>query len=189
MGAGKTSWLIEKKEQLISGGADKLIVVKPKLDSRTKGGLWAHNGQRSVAVTVDHERPELILDEVKITRGKKVVVMIDETNFWNKKLIEVVEKILANGVSVYAAGLLLDSERSDFGPTRDLVEMADTAEQIYAKCDFEEKGKRCDIPAEFNFAKGKKEGQVRVGAFDFYGAACETHYEELKRRWTDGGPR
>jgi deoxyadenosine/deoxycytidine kinase len=69
----------------------------------------------------------------------------------------------------------LDSDRQDFGPTRQLREMADVIKAFYAHCDFGVNGSRCRKPARYNYFKGKKPGQVVVGAFDLYGAACERH--------------
>lgn len=173
MWSDKTTWLIDR----LSGFS--AIAFKPSLDNRytKKAVLRSHNGVEAKAVLVDAKKPKLLWESV----SKKIIerVVVDETNFFDDRLISVIKKILNRGVDVYTAGLMLDSDRKEFGSTKKLARIADEVIEGRARCDFRFANGYCQTPAKYTYAKAKKSGQLVVGAADLYGAACVEHYHLL----------
>jgi thymidine kinase/deoxyadenosine/deoxycytidine kinase len=174
MWSDKTTWLINQYNK-----PGKSIAFKPILDNRYTNNsvLRSHNGDEAIAIMIDSQKPSALWRSIK---GKKINrVLIDETNFFPETLIKVVFRILNQGVDVYAAGLTLDSDRKDFGPTKKLMKFADEVIEGRARCDYRYSNGVCLNPAQYTFAKMKKEAQLVVGAADLYGAACADHYHLL----------
>ena len=174
MWSDKTTWLIEKHTAVTAS-----IAFKPSLDNRytDKAVLSSHAGAEAQALLVDARNPRLLLEKALAQKAERIV--IDETNFFDDRLIKVINKILRSGIDVFAAGLLLDSDRKEFGPTKKLSRLADEVIEGRARCDFRFANGYCLNPAKYTYAKRKKESQLVVGAADLYGAACVEHYHLL----------
>ena len=151
MWSDKTSWLIRQ-----FGRGENTLAFKPTLDTRytKKAVLKSHTGREIRAYLIDVKQPEKILKLVK--KYKTVKVILDEINFFNEKLVEVIKELLEQSVDVYAAGLLLDSERRPFGATPQLLSLADEVVESFASCDYFAKGERCQKKAKYTYAKIKK---------------------------------
>ena len=178
MWSDKTSWLIEN-----IGEKKKTLAFKPSIDIRytKKAVLKSHNGDEAGAILVNRNKPGIILKKVKKMKGVERV-LIDEVNFFADSLIEVIQDLKEQGIDVYAAGLLLDSDRKDFGPTRKLIKIADEVVEGFARCDYRFGNGPCLSPACYTFAKAKKKTQLVVGTGELYGAACKEHYDHLHFR-------
>lgn len=176
MWAGKTTWLIEHY-----GDGEGVLAFKPAIDTRyTKNPvLKAHTQLEVPARMVAVETPREILEAVLGAEAIIERVLIDETNFFDDRLLAVVESLLISGRDVFAAGLLLDSDRNDFGATRKLIALADDVVEQFARCDFINGEGNCRLPACYTYARKKKESQLVVGAAELYGAVCRVHYEVL----------
>ena len=174
MWSDKTTWLIEKHTAAVSS-----LAFKPSLDNRytDKAVLRSHSGAEAAAILVNTKTPRVLLEKALAQSAERIV--IDETNFFDDKLISVIKKILNQGIDIFAAGLLLDSDRKEFGPTKKLTGIADEVIEGRARCDFRFANGYCLNPAKYTYAKRKKESQLVVGAADLYGAACLEHYHLL----------
>lgn len=174
MWSDKTTWLIEK----ISASSASLA-FKPSIDNRytSKSVLRSHNGAEAEAILIDKNQPKILWE--KATKESVERIIIDETNFFDDKLIAIIKKMLNQGIDVFAAGLMLDSDRKEFGPTKKLTQIADEVIEGRARCDFRYANGYCLTPAKYTYAKRKKSGQLVVGAADLYGAACVEHYHLL----------
>lgn len=174
MWSDKTTWLIEK----IAGSAGSLA-FKPSIDNRytDKAVLRSHNGVEAEAILIDKNKPKILWEKVMSKSADRIV--IDETNFFDDRLITIIKKILSQGIDVFTAGLLLDSDRKEFGPTKKLTAIADEVIEGRARCDFRFANGYCASPAKYTYAKRKKESQLVVGAADLYGASCSEHYHLL----------
>ena len=176
MWSDKTTWLIKEYRQV-----KKTLAFKPSIDVRytKKAVLKSHNGGEVKAIMISNKKPADLLKHLeKFEEVNRV--LIDETNFFSAELVKVIRKLVARGIDVFAAGLLLDSERKDFGSTKQLLEMADEVVEGFARCDYRfDNGNVCQQPAKYTYAKAKKEKQLIVGTSDLYGVACEEHYQEL----------
>ena len=181
MFSGKTSWLIETY-----GDGKGKLAFKPDIDKRytAKPVLRSHDEQEVPAVLLSLTDLSTLYNDVMHGAAKRHLtkVLIDEINFFPDSIITMIEKILDLGVDVAAAGLLTDSDRGDFGPTRKLMALAVETREFFARCD----RVGCEQPALYTYAKKKKETQVVVGAADMYGAACALHYDELSAKKQTG---
>lgn len=175
MWSDKTTWLIDRCRE-----KKKSIAFKPNIDNRytAKAVLKSHSGTEAKAILVNKDRPKELLELAQKAEGLERVI-IDETNFFHRSLIKVIDQFIRQGIDVYAAGLMLDSDRKEFGPTKTLAALADEVIEGRARCDYRFANGICTRPAKYTYAKRKKDGQLVVGAADVYGAACEEHYHLL----------
>jgi deoxyadenosine/deoxycytidine kinase/thymidine kinase len=181
MGGDKTTWLIR---QYVPAETGTFI---PNIDHRSGASLKSHNGEKvtEMVAVVDHKQPEQILESLAKFNREGLIkrVLVDEVNFFGPNLVPVIEQIRHAGIDVFLAGLLLDSDLRDFGPTRQVARSADEAVAFFARCDYQNKRGLCHRPAIFNYFKGKKPGQVVVGAFDLYGATCGYHLKYFRTKF------
>lgn len=176
MWSDKTNWLIKKIKELNRGA----VGFKPRIDNRytKKAVLRSHDGLEVKAMLIDNKKPQELIKYVKKhPRTKRIV--LDETNFFDNRLVKVVEKLLDMGVDVYAAGLMYDADRKEFGATKKLTVIANEMVIGRARCDYRYANGICTIPARHSYTKQKKETQLVVGTADLYGAACSDHYHQL----------
>lgn len=174
MFSGKTTALIRAYKNFTKLGV-LVVCFKPRLDTRysLKGEVVNHNRSRIPAIFVDEANPKELLDKLDGER----VVLIDEVQFFDTSIIQIIETLLLQNTKVIAAGLDLDYHRQPFGPTLSLAEVAKKhggkATQHFACCD------GCKGKASFSYRKRKKLGQVLVGGAELYGACCEQCYQKL----------
>lgn len=166
MYSGKTTKLIMLAQVLKKLGK-KILTIKPAIDTRyTKKPMLASHDLKTVkAAFVDMNHPEELLSMVKKNSINHVI--IDELNFFHKtKTIPVIRQLLKNGVGVTGSGLAYDYRRKPFGPTLQLIKMADHVVWQHAIC------QKCGAPAEHTERVAGGTSQVVVGATNNYIASC-----------------
>lgn len=167
MFSGKTSKLVAMVEVLTRMGY-KVLTVKPKIDNRYGGSneIQSHDHRKTPAILVDGETPESIIDKILDSGADKVI--FDEVQFFDKpKVLRVIQTLQHKGIHVIAAGLLYDYQRKPFGPTPDLMGLADESLELFAIC------QNCGSLARHTQRLKGGKGQIVVGAADKYVAACE----------------
>lgn len=187
MFSGKSSELIN--QFVIKSKISKWICLyfKPKRDIRDpKGIMMTHNGIIQANVfSIDDERPELIVNVVKnYLDGKKVVIFIDEVQFFSPKIVDTINQLLFASCDVYAGGLSSDYLGCPFETVSNLIPIADTVQIKKAVCVFEKPdGSICGKPAIYSqmFLDGQAvtediNGRVHIGAKDEYKTFCREHY-------------
>ncbi len=113
---------------------------------------------------VDHSSNILLL-------GSDVdVVGIDEAQFLDDHLPEVVEALADQGIRVIIAGLDLDFRRKPFGPMADLCAIADSVDKLHAIC------MECGHWANYSYRLVLGEQQVMLGEATEYSPLCRTCY-------------
>lgn len=181
MFSGKTSMLIN-----VCAQNSLVLAFKPDLDTRysNQSILVSHNRVEANAVLVSVNHPEKIIETINLPQYSSIThVVIDEINFFTDQVVEIIKTLISRGINVTVAGLIIDSEKKDFGPTRSIVQIADIVTRLFSRCDMA----GCTRPAEFSYARKAKETQLLVGATDLYGAACADHYDELQIRKNPSG--
>ena len=170
MFSGKTTYLIQIFRKTPSG-----VVFKPNLDTRytERPVVVAHTKDEIPATFVSYGDPTQLL----LLVGQHRFVFIDEVNFFSPDLVEVVQTLLGLGISVYAAGLVYDTEQQVWGPMERLIALADEKIEVFARCDGE--GGACLQPATKSYRKIPSIAQVQVGGAGEYGACCAMHYQTL----------
>ena len=171
---------------MFSGKSDELIrrlrrceyaklqvqVFKHNLDTRiTIEHVRAHNGSMIKATPVANA--ELLLNYIA---QDTEIIGIDEIQFFDKNIIEVILQLVKEGKKVIAAGLDLDFRGIPFGPIPVLMAVADKVTKLKAIC------MRCgqdshftqrlvnNKPAKFN------DPIVLIGAEDCYESRCRQCY-------------
>ncbi len=165
MFSGKTEELIRrmKRAQI---ARQKLQIFKPAIDDRYgKEYVASHNANRIESVPVAHAQDILALLEDS-TR----IVGIDEAQFFDASIVEVVERLANRGIRVVVAGLDMDYRGKPFGPMPELLSIAETVTKLSAICVV------CGSPATRSQRVNSSEDQVLVGAHDSYEARCRAHH-------------
>ncbi|MEK7611330.1 MAG: thymidine kinase [Patescibacteria group bacterium] len=91
--------------------------------------LASHNGKKLAAVSVQNAGEILPLIEPDTT-----VVAIDEAQFFDWNITELVEKLARRGIRVIVAGLETDFRGEPFGPMPVLMAQADLLDKFSAIC-------------------------------------------------------
>ena len=146
----------------------KVQVFKPELDNRySKDDVVSHCGDKEVGVAVKDSSDILrLLDE------DTDVVAIDETQFFDNGIIQVVTYIADKNKRVICAGLDMDFRGEPFGPMPGLMAIAEFVDKIQAICMV------CGNPATRTqrLINGKPakftDPIVLVGSIDSYEARC-----------------
>lgn len=98
------------------------------------------------------------------------VVGIDEAQFFDQSLIELVSELADSGVRVIVAGLDLDYLRRPFGPMPHILAIAEYVDKMHAVC------MRCGAPAHYSQRIAGGGEQLQVGDADSYEARCRGCY-------------
>jgi thymidine kinase len=165
MFSGKTEELIRrvKRAQI---ARQKVQIFKPAIDNRYHETEVVSHSSLSTPATPVNNSVEILQRVFDSTR----VVAIDEVQFFDEKIILVVEKLARRGIRVILAGLDQDYMGKPFGPMADLLAIADSVHKIQAICTV------CGAPASKTFRKDpKNSSQVLVGEADLYEARCRAH--------------
>lgn len=155
------------------------LVMKPAIDDRySADSVATHVGETLEAVAVkdvDHVLRLLYKHPFKMT-GQ--VIGVDEVQFLDDEIVDVLESEANRGRRVIVAGLDLDSDGHPFGPMARLLAVADKVTKLTAVCVAEVspdgEPQTCGKPATRSYrlpdhASGE---QVQVGSAGVYEARC-----------------
>lgn len=165
MFSGKSEELIRRVRRATIAG-QKVQVFKPKLDDRYSEDAVVSHIKNEVSCLPVTDAGTLFS---KVEQGTHVVA-IDEAQFFDFDLVKVVNRLAQFDKRVIVAGLDMDSEGLPFGPMPILMAVAEDVDKLHAVC------VGCGEDASFSFHKGRKDGQVEVGA-DQYEARCRACWQ------------
>ena len=166
MFSGKTEELIRRltRAQI---ARQKLQVFKPMIDDRYgKEFVASHNANKIESVPVETAY-EILAKLEDSTR----VVGIDEAQFFDSTIVEVVERLAMRGIRVIVAGLDMDYRGWPFGPMPQLLAIAEQVTKLSAICMV------CGAPATRSQRIVHQGDTVLVGAHDSYEARCRAHHQ------------
>ncbi len=176
MFSGKSEELIRRvKRALIARRT--VQVFKPVIDDRFGVELVrSHDGDSFVArpVRSSAEIPGLIAPET-------TVIGIDEVQFFDDGIVDIVRSLVTNGRRVICAGLDLDFRGEPFGPVPTLLALAERVDKLEAICVVcGEPATRTQrivngVPAFYD------EPIIVIGAQEAYEARCRTCHEVPRR--------
>ena len=128
MFCGKTDEMLRLLRRFSIAGR-RVILVKPRLDTRTDAEtVVSRSGAQHLAVTVDDSSQ--IPDAVR----EADIVAIEEGQFFDLRLPEVVERLAEEGKQVIVTGLDRDFRGIPFGPMPGLLALADQVTKLTAIC-------------------------------------------------------
>jgi len=165
MFSGKTEELIRRLRRA-QIARQKVVVFKPKIDTRyDKSSIVSHNKQQIKSIII--ENPNEILEHSIFAQ----VIGIDEAQFFNNDLIDIVQKLADSGKRVIIAGLDKDYRNKPFEPMPQLLAVAEYITKTLAIC------VRCGSPANYTQRITNSTKRVLVGTTDKYEARCRHCYE------------
>jgi thymidine kinase len=171
MFSGKTEELIRRVRRALIA-KQHIQVFKPRIDDRYGiQEVTSHNGQRIEAVPL--AKAIEILDAL---HDDTTVVAIDEVQFFDKGIIEVVEHLANDGVRVIIGGLDQDFRGEPFGFIPELMARAEDVQKLHAICavcgDSASRTQRLvdGEPAYYD------DPIIMVGAQESYEARCREHH-------------
>ncbi len=166
MFSGKTEELIRRLKRARIA-KQKVEIYKPMTDVRySETEVVSHDENTINSTPVENSSTILLLT------GNVDVIGIDEAQFFDTGLIEVVTKLANNGIRVIVAGLDMDFKGVPFGPIPGLMAVADHITKVHAIC------VRCGNIAQFSHRKSGKDQVVLLGEKDIYEPLCRSCYRE-----------
>jgi thymidine kinase len=172
MFSGKTEELIRRLKR-VHYAKRKLAIFKPAIDVRYSTiELVSHAQSRLEAVPISgaHAIFETLEDDVEI-------VGIDEVQFFDSAILDVVQALANSGRRVIVAGLDLDYRGAPFGPMPHLLSVAESITKLLAIC------VQCGSPASRSQRLNHEKKKFLLGAEDSYEPRCRScHYVEIVRQ-------
>lgn len=166
MFSGKTEELIRRiKRARIA--RQNVEIFKPAIDVRYSSlDVVSHDENAIRSTPVENSSNILLLvNDVD-------VVGVDEAQFFDKHLIQVVVQLANQGIRVITAGLDMDFRGNPFGPIPGLLAVADYVTKVHAIC------VRCGNIAQFSHRTTEKEQVVLLGEKDIYEPLCRRCYNK-----------
>lgn len=171
MFSGKTDELIRRLRRAIIA-RQKVQVFKPVIDIRyAVEKVTSHAGPAYDATPIQFAKD--ILEKLE---SDTTVVGIDETQFFDDKIVKVASELAERGVRVIIAGLDTDFRGEPFGSMPVLMAQAERVDKVRAICMVcgEEASRTQRLvngqPANYD------EPVVIVGASELYEARCRKHH-------------
>lgn len=167
MFSGKSEELIRRVRR--AGIArQKVQVFKPAMDSRYgHADIVSHNGVKVEAVPVSS-----VEEMVRLVEPNTDVVAVDEVQFFETGIVEACRALADGGKRVIIAGLDTDFRGEPFGPTPQLMAVAEFVDKLQAICMV------CGRPATRTqrLVNGEpaaaSEPTILIGASETYEARC-----------------
>lgn len=129
MSCGKTEELLRRIRRLIIA-KKKVKVVSPSIDTRAKrdciesrNGLW-----------LDTAKVKNAREILNVVEKDDDVIAIDELQFFDKEIVNVINTLVMQGKRVIGTGLDLDFKGEPFGSMPELLAYADKVDKLTAIC-------------------------------------------------------
>ncbi len=166
MFSGKSEELLRRlRRALIARQRVQAFRVSTDTRSEDEDVLRTRDNRSLSAVTVKSSSEM----RERLTLGVEVVG-IDEAQFFDRGLVDLVTELADVGVRVIVAGLDLDFRRRPFGPIPALMAVAEYVDKMHAVC------VRCGGAAQYSLRIAGGEQQVLVGDVESYEATCRRCY-------------
>ena len=172
MFSGKTDELIRRLVRATIA-KQKVQVFKPAIDVRyAVEKVTSHAGSNYDATPVERS-----VDVLANIAADTTVVAIDEAQFFDPDVVQVVQQLAGRGIRVLVAGLDTDFRGEPFGPMPILMSIAEHVDKLHAICmvcgDEASRTQRLvnGTPARYD------DPVVIVGASEMYEARCRVHHE------------
>ena len=144
-------------------------IFKPAADTRyDEQEIVSHDRNRIPSTAVDNSRSILLMSE-----GMDVVG-IDEAQFFDDGIVDVVNELANRGVRVIIAGLDMDFQGRPFGPMPNLMAVAEYVTKVHAIC------ARTGELAHFSHRKSTADDQFLLGEKDAYEPVSRDVFNRLK---------
>ena len=164
MFSGKSEELIRRLRRA-EIARQRIQVFKPAADTRSDAVASRDNRALSAVTACSSQ------DIRHHLHWSVQVVGIDEAQFFDDELGNLVNELANAGVRVIVAGLDLDFRGEPFGPMPQILAMADYVDKLHAIC------MRCRAPAQFSQRIAGGQERVQVGSEEAYEARCRRCFQ------------
>lgn len=190
MFVGKTDLLLREVSRA-EIAKKNVLVFKPKIDDRWGkiDVVRSHSGSEHAAYVI--KEPVEIIDIVKSyleKNGRIDLIAIDEVQFFDQEIVDVIQTLLETDIPVIFTGLSQDFRGEPFGSMPTLLALCDEIERPTAICTEEINGETCGARATKTqrIINGKPakytDPVVLIGAEEEgYHARCVKHHRVLDR--------
>ncbi len=164
MFSGKTEELIRRLKRAQFAN-QKIAIFKPTIDNRYSDvDVVSHDLHSITSTPVDSPVKMLAVpDDVQ-------VIGIDEAQFFDDRIVDVVQTLANRGVRVIIAGLDTDFLGKPFGPMPALMAIAEDVQKVHAIC------VRCGSLANHSHRLSASRKLVELGEKDVYEPLCRQCY-------------
>ncbi len=169
MFSGKTEELIRRLKRA-KIAKQKVEIYKPAVDVRYSETEVVSHDENSIRSTPVENSANILL-----LLSDADVIGIDEAQFFDLGLIEVVNKLANMGVRVIVAGLDMDFKGMPFGPIPGIMAVADYVTKVHAIC------VRCGNVAQFSHRLSTKNQVVLLGEKNTYEPLCRSCFLDAKK--------
>ena len=164
MFSGKTEELIRRLKRA-QFAKQKVEIYKPCIDVRySDDEVVSHDSHSIPSTPIDSPASMLLLS------SDVEVVGIDEAQFFDETIVEVVQTLANRGVRVIIAGLDTDYMGKPFGPMPALMAVAEEVQKVHAIC------VKCGSPANHSHRLSESDQLVVLGETDIYEPLCRHCY-------------
>lgn len=169
MFSGKTEELIRRIRRARIA-RQKAEIFKPAVDIRYSIDEVISHDENSLRSTPVENSANILLLSADLD-----VVAIDEAQFFDKNLVDVVVQLANQGQRVIIAGLDMNFKGKPFGPMPELMAVADDVTKVHAVC------VRCGAIAQFSHRLSEDEQIVLLGEKDFYEPLCRSCFNKVNK--------
>ena len=173
MFSGKTEELLRRLRRAKIAGL-RVEIFKPTIDVRYDESAVVSHDRNTIASTPIDNSSNLLLLASDVD-----VIGIDEAQFFDERLPDVVEQLADQGIRVIIAGLDMDFKRQPFGPMAHLCAIADSVDKIPAIC------VGCGSWANYSYRLVSGDQQVMLGEAKEYQPLCRTCYLKYLKNQTN----
>ncbi|WP_296954570.1 thymidine kinase [Porphyromonas sp. oral taxon 278] len=173
MFSGKTEELLRRLRRAKIAGL-RVEIFKPTIDVRYDESAVVSHDRNTIASTPIDNSSNLLLLASDVD-----VIGIDEAQFFDERLPDVVEQLADQGIRVIIAGLDMDFKRLPFGPMAHLCAIADSVDKIHAIC------VGCGSWANYSYRLVSGDQQVMLGEAKEYQPLCRTCYLKYLKNQTN----
>lgn len=174
MFSGKTEELIRRIRRARIARL-KVQIFKHALDNRYEEETIASHSDLKLKALCVYKAHEILDKLLPATR----VVAIDEAQFFDESLTDVITHLVNRGIRVMVAGLDMDSSGMPFGPMAELLAKASKVDKISAICTI------CGQDANFTQRLVQDDNRILVGKQETYEARCPMHWEGPEQEQTN----
>ena len=168
MFSGKTEELIRRMKRA-QFAKQKVEIYKPCIDVRySEDQVVSHDSHSIPSTPIDSPASMLLLS------SDVEVVGIDEAQFFDDTIVEVVQTLANRGVRVIIAGLDTDYMGKPFGPMPALMAVAEDVQKVHAIC------MKCGSPAYHSHRLSESDQLVVLGEKDIYEPLCRHCFNEAR---------
>lgn len=165
MFSGKTEELIRRLRRA-QIAKQSVAIFKPGIDDRfSESEIVSHSELRIPSTPVASGR------EILKHADEADVIGIDEAQFFEQEIVQVVKDLADRGKRVLIAGLDKDYRGEPFGAIPALMAEAEYVTKTLAIC------MQCGEPANYTYRLTKDEERILIGETDIYEARCRRCYQ------------